>query len=89
MAGVFLAPLTLVDLSLWLITLKALAAIVLGGFGSLPGAVIGGILIGLIEQYGGVYLPDGLRDIVPYLVLIAVLVVWPRGLMGEAHGRRV
>ncbi|GIX15722.1 MAG: branched-chain amino acid ABC transporter permease [Paracoccaceae bacterium] len=88
-AGVFLAPLTLVDLSLWLITLKALAAIVLGGFGSLPGAVIGGILIGLIEQYGGVYLPDGLRDIVPYLVLIAVLVVWPRGLMGEAHGRRV
>lgn len=88
-AGIFLAPLSLVDTSLWLITLKALAAIVLGGFGSLPGAVIGGILIGLIEQYSGVYLPDGFRDITPYLVLIAVLILRPHGIMGDAHGRRV
>jgi len=88
-AGIFLAPVTLVDTSLWLITLKALAAIVLGGFGSLPGAVLGGILIGLIEQYAGVYLPDGWRDIMPYLVLIAVLILRPRGILGDAHGRRV
>lgn len=88
-AGIFLAPLSLVDTSLWLITLKALAAIVLGGFGSLPGAVIGGVLIGLIEQYAGVYLPDGSRDIAPYVVLIAVLILRPRGILGEAHGRRV
>lgn len=88
-AGMFLAPITLVDTSLWLITLKALAAIVLGGFGSLPGAVLGGVLIGLIEQYAGVYLPDGYRDIAPYLVLIAVLILRPRGILGEAHGRRV
>lgn len=88
-AGMFLAPITLVDTSLWLITLKALAAIVLGGFGSLPGAVLGGVLIGLIEQYAGVYLPDGYRDIMPYLVLIAVLILRPRGILGEAHGRRV
>ncbi len=88
-AGIFLAPLTLVDTALWLITLKALAAIVLGGFGSLPGAVLGGILIGLIEQYAGVYLPDGFKDIAAYLVLIAVLILKPNGLMGDAHGRRV
>ncbi|WP_417599432.1 branched-chain amino acid ABC transporter permease [Pararhodobacter oceanensis] len=88
-AGMFLAPLSLVDTSLWLITLKALAAIVLGGFGSLPGALIGGILIGLIEQYAGVYLPDGSRDIAPYLVLIVVLILRPRGILGDAHGRRV
>ena len=88
-AGMFLAPVTLVDPSLWLITLKALAAIVLGGFGSLPGAVLGGVLIGLIEQYAGVYMPDGYRDIAPYLVLIAVLILRPRGILGEAHGRRV
>ena len=88
-AGMFLAPMTLVDTSLWLITLKALAAIVLGGFGSLPGAILGGVLIGLIEQYAGVYGPDGFRDIAPYLVLIAVLILRPRGIMGEAHGRRV
>ena len=88
-AGMFLAPATLVDTALWLITLKALAAIVLGGFGSLPGAVVGGVLIGLIEQYAGVYMPDGFKDIAPYLVLIAVLILRPRGIMGEAHGRRV
>jgi branched-chain amino acid transport system permease protein len=88
-AGIFLAPVTLVDTSLWLVTLKALAAIVLGGFGSLPGAVVGGILIGLIEQYAGVYLPHGFKDIAAYLVLIAVILLRPRGIFGEAHGRRV
>jgi branched-chain amino acid transport system permease protein len=88
-AGVFLAPITLVDLSLWLVTLKALAAIVLGGFGSIPGAILGGLLIGLVEQYAGVYLPHGFKDIAAYLVLIAVLILRPRGLLGEAHGRRV
>lgn len=88
-AGVFMAPVSLVDTSLWLVTLKALAAIVLGGFGSLPGAFVGGLLIGLIEQYAGVYLPHGFKDIAAYLVLIAVLILRPRGLFGEAHGRRV
>ncbi len=88
-AGVFLAPITLVDLSLWLVVLKALAAIVLGGFGSLPGAVLGGVLIGLVEQYAGVYLPHGFKDIAAYLVLIAVLLLRPRGILGEAHGRRL
>ncbi len=88
-AGMFLAPISLVDTSLWLITLKALAAIVLGGFGSLPGAVLGGVLIGLIEQYAGVYMPDGFKDIAPYVVLIGVLILRPRGILGDAHGRRV
>jgi branched-chain amino acid transport system permease protein len=51
--------------------------------------VVGGLLLGLIEQFAGVYLPDGFKDVMAYLVLIAVLVFWPRGLLGEAHGRRV
>jgi branched-chain amino acid transport system permease protein len=88
-AGVLLAPITLVDISLWTVTLKALAALVLGGFGSIPGAIVGGLLIGLIEQYAGVYLPDGFKDLAAYLVLIGVLIIRPRGLMGEAHGKRV
>jgi branched-chain amino acid transport system permease protein len=71
------------------VVLKALAALVLGGFGSVPGAILGGVLIGVIEQLAGVYLPDGSKDVAAYLVLIGVLVVWPRGLLGEAHGRRV
>ena len=87
--GLLLAPVTLVDIGLWVVVLKALAALVLGGFGSVPGAIVGGILIGVIEQLAGVYLPDGSKDVAAYLVLIGVLVIWPRGLLGEAHGRRV
>jgi branched-chain amino acid transport system permease protein len=89
LCGLLLAPMTLVDLSLWTVLLKALAAMVLGGFGSIPGALIGGLLIGLIEQFSGVFMPDGIKDIVAYIVLIAVLVLRPHGLFGEAHGRRV
>lgn len=88
-AGVLLAPITLVDVTLWFVVLKALAALVLGGFGSIAGAIVGGLLIGLIEQYAGMYLPDGSKDVVAYVVLIAVLVVRPQGLLGEAHGKRV
>jgi branched-chain amino acid transport system permease protein len=87
--GLLLAPIALVDISLWFVVLKALAALVLGGFGSIPGAIIGGLLIGLIEQFAGVYLPDGFKEMMAQLVLIGVLIFWPRGLLGEAHGRRV
>lgn len=87
--GLLLAPVALVDIGLWVVVLKALAALVLGGFGSVPGAIVGGVLIGIIEQLAGVYLPDGSKDVAAYLVLIGVLVIWPRGLLGEAHGRRV
>jgi len=89
LCGLLLAPITLVDLGLWFVMLKSLAALVLGGFGSAPGAIIGGLLIGVIEQFAGVYLPDGVKDVTPYLVLIAVLVLYPRGILGESHGRRV
>ena len=87
--GLLLAPIALVDISLWFVVLKALAALVLGGFGSIPGAIVGGLLIGLVEQWSGVYLPDGFKDVMAYLVLIAILILWPRGILGEAHGRRV
>ncbi len=87
--GLLLAPIALVDISLWVVVLKALAALVLGGFGSIPGAIVGGLLLGLIEQFAGVYLSDGSKDVAAYVVLIATLVLWPRGLLGEAHGRRV
>jgi branched-chain amino acid transport system permease protein len=89
LCGLLLAPISLVDLGLWFVMLKALSALVLGGFGSAPGAIAGGLVIGLVEQFSGVFLPDGFKDVMPYLVLIGVLVFYPRGLFGEAHGRRV
>ena len=89
LCGLLLAPTALVDIGLWIVVLKALAAVVLGGFGSVPGAILGGLLLGVIEQFSGVYLPDGFKDAMAYIVLIGVLILWPRGLLGEAHGRRV
>ena len=87
--GLLLGPIALVDIGLWFVMLKAMAALVVGGFGSVPGAVVGGLVIGLVEQFSGVYGPEGFKDIAAYCVLIAVLVVYPRGILGEAHGRRV
>jgi branched-chain amino acid transport system permease protein len=88
-AGLLLAPIALVDINMWEVVLKAFAAVVLGGFGSISGAIAGGLVIGIVEQFAGVYLPDGYKDIVAYLILITVLLLRPRGLFGEAHGRRV
>ena len=54
----------------------------LGGFGSIPGALVGGIIIGLIELFAGAYLPDGFKDAAPYIVLLVMLAVRPQGLFG-------
>jgi len=89
LCALLLAPITLVDISLWSVVLKGLAALVLGGFGSVQGAIAGGLVLGLLEQFSGVYLPDGFKDGVADTVLIAVLMFYPRGIMGDAHGRRV
>jgi branched-chain amino acid transport system permease protein len=88
-AGLLLAPTALVDIGLWFVVLKALTAVVLGGLGSVPGAIAGGLIIGLIEQFSGVYLWDGVKDIAAYVVLLAVLVIFPHGLAGGRHGKRV
>jgi branched-chain amino acid transport system permease protein len=85
-AGLLLAPITLVDTSISLIGLKAFAAAVLGGFGSIPGAIVGGIIIGIVEQLCGTYenyLFAGVREISAYLVLILTLIIYPRGLFSD------
>nr|WP_227712006.1 branched-chain amino acid ABC transporter permease [Sneathiella sp. P13V-1] len=88
-AGILLAPTTLIDSNMGFIGLKAFPAAVLGGFGSIPGAVVGGILIGIIETLSGFYLPPGFKNVAAYVVLLVVLVVRPQGLFGEKTGKRV
>ncbi len=89
-AGVLLAPVTLIDINMGLaVALKAFAAAVLGGFGSIPGALAGGIIIGLIELYSGATLPDGFKDTMPYIVLLIVLAVRPQGLFGTPGRKKV
>lgn len=88
-AGILLAPITLVDASMGFIGLKAFPAAVLGGFGSTPGAIVGGLIIGVIEALAGFYLPAGFKDIAAYIVLLAVLIVRPQGLFGQVARKKV
>jgi branched-chain amino acid transport system permease protein len=89
-AGILLAPVTLIDINMGLaVALKAFAAAVLGGFGSIPGALVGGIVIGLIELYAGATLPDGFKDTAPYIVLLVMLAVRPQGLFGTMTRKKV
>jgi branched-chain amino acid transport system permease protein len=88
-AGVLLAPVSLIDINLGFIGLKAFAAAVLGGFGSIPGALVGGITIGLIELFSGAYLPQGFKDVAAYVVLLIVLAVRPQGIFGTIARKKV
>jgi branched-chain amino acid transport system permease protein len=63
--------------------LKAFTAAVLGGVGNIPGAVIGGFIIGLLETFGAAYISGAWKDVFAFVVLITVIVVKPTGLLGE------
>jgi branched-chain amino acid transport system permease protein len=88
-AGVLLAPVSLIDVNLGFIGLKAFAAAVLGGFGSIVGALVGGLTIGLIEMFAGMYLPQGFKDVAAYIVLLVVLVIRPQGMFGTVGRKKV
>ncbi|HOG16001.1 MAG: High-affinity branched-chain amino acid transport system permease protein LivH [Syntrophaceae bacterium PtaU1.Bin231] len=71
------------------IGLKVFPVVILGGLDSIGGAIVGGILIGLLETFTGGYLSPSLRDVVPYIVLVFILMVKPYGLFGLAEIERV
>ena len=88
-AGLLLAPITFVHANMGFIGLKAFPAAVVGGFGSLPGAIVGGLIIGVVESLAGFYLPEGFKDIAAYIVVLVMLVVMPNGLFGEKLRKKV
>ena len=88
-AGLLLAPITFVHANMGFVGLKAMPAAVVGGFGSLPGALVGGLVIGVVESLSGFYLPEGFKDVAPYVVVLIMLVVRPNGLFGEKLRKKV
>ncbi len=88
-AGLLLAPITFVHVNMGFIGLKAFPAAVVGGFGSLPGAIVGGLIIGVVESLSGFYLPTGFKDVAPYIVVLAMLWFKPNGLFGEKLRKKV
>jgi len=89
LAGLLLAPITFVHANMGFVGLKAFPAAVVGGFGSLPGAIVGGLVIGIVESLSGFYLPEGFKDIAAYVVVLVMLMVRPNGLFSERSGKKV
>ncbi|MBI3708291.1 MAG: branched-chain amino acid ABC transporter permease [Proteobacteria bacterium] len=82
-AGVLIGPINYVQVLMGLgILIKAFAAAVVGGFGNLPGAVLGGLLVGVTESLGAGYVSGSYKDIYAFLLLIIVLMVKPSGILG-------
>jgi branched-chain amino acid transport system permease protein len=89
-AGVLITPITLTSYDAGtLLALKGFAAAMLGGIGSAPGAVVGGILIGMFEALAAGYLSSNYKDAVAFLIILIVLVAIPQGLFGRAKIERV
>lgn len=88
LAGVLFAPVTGINPEIGGLILKAFVAAVIGGFSSLPGAVIGGLMLGVIETLSGAIVSSTFKNVVAFAVLILVLLVRPYGLFGTAGSRR-
>ena len=82
-----------VDTQLALVGLKVFPAVILGGLDSVPGAVVGGLIIGAVESvaagYVDPYVGGGTKDFIPYVLMIAVLMVRPYGFFGREIIERV
>jgi branched-chain amino acid transport system permease protein len=87
LAGLLLAPVIGINPELGHLIVKALVAAVIGGFGSLGGAVFGGLLLGVLETYTGALFGAALKEIIPFAILIVILLVRPQGLWGMTHVR--
>ena len=88
-AGVLIAPIIYLDPNLGFIGVKAFAGAILGGFGSIPGAIVGGMLLGVIENLSGYFFNAGIKQVSTYILLILVLVIRPSGFFGAAPIRKV
>ena len=88
-AGLLLAPITFVHANMGCIGLKAVPAAVAGRCASVPGAIVGGLIIGIVESLSGFYLPEGFKDIAAYVVVLIMLMVKPNGLFGDKLTKKV
>lgn len=87
--GLLMGPVWFVDASMGdALALKAFAATIIGGFGSVPGAILGGVLVGLTESLSAGYISSTYKDAIVFLVMIGFLLLRPQGIFGEYSGDR-
>lgn len=84
LAGILITPITTLSYDVGvLLGLKGFAAAILGGFGSFPGAVLGGLTLGLLESFSAAYISSAYKDVTAFGILLLVLFVRPRGFLGN------
>lgn len=83
-AGVLVAPVYFVNLDMgFTMGLKAFVATIIGGWGSVPGAIAGGLVVGFVETFATAYVSSVYKDVFAFLLLIIFLIILPRGIFGE------
>jgi branched-chain amino acid transport system permease protein len=88
-AGILLAPLITISPDMGIIGNKGFVAAILGGFNSLPGALLGGFVLAITENLVGVYISSAFKDVIIFVMLILVVLVRPSGILGEDTLKRV
>lgn len=88
-AGVLYASRGAIDPNIGLLGIKAFAAAVIGGLGSLPGALLGGLIVGLVEPIAGRYAPGEVAQMSPYILMLVVLLTRPSGLISQVQMKKV
>lgn len=89
LAGILFGPVVGIQPELGSIILKGFVAAILGGFNSLLGVVVGGLLLGVLETFGGAFIGGTFKDVTAFVILMAVLLLRPNGIFGKAETRRV
>jgi branched-chain amino acid transport system permease protein len=89
LAGVLIAPITGIQAEMGAVIIKGFVAAILGGFNSLPGCVVGALVLGVLETFGGALFGGTFKDVTAFVLLIVVLLVRPHGIFGGAEARRV
>ncbi len=90
MGGIVITPIALMEYDRGaMLAVKGFASCVLGGMGSFPGAIVGGLMIGLIESFGAGVISSGYKDLFGLLVLLLVLFVRPSGLLGSVEASKI
>ena len=87
-AGALLAPITMVDTTIGFLGIKALAGAIVGGFGSIPGALLGCLLIGIVEPFADYFVPE-IKGVSAYIVMLVVLFIRPQGLISQTFEKKV
>jgi branched-chain amino acid transport system permease protein len=88
-AGILMAPVVFLSTHMGIVVINGFAAAILGGWGSIPGAIIGGLLLGVIDNVAPLYFPSQIKNIVPFMMIFIVLIIRPRGIMGTERFTKV